>query len=329
MQVIPHIVWILAFVIGGVSAAGSEPSLESLPGRGTFFELFQQDCAKLSSEKTFEDGLSHWRSLFRNDSIIEMNDRVFEGAAEIDAYFSMHRSTFRRIQFDVAGDDVIHSSSPSEGLSTLSVTLYATYVPREYYGCSSMMRWMGLFWYDSQRKIKKMLLSSPTSLTQWREQLQCGWVAEAEQIRFSLQNLMSGMYRDSDVEQMVNTYYGINAKLFVHGETGEGGAVQVIEGRDNIARWYNGWVEMGVQDVLNEIDEMDVTGNKVVTRMITVASHSSGQCSESWIWYGLYSMNGKAKIVKEERFYNQQQLENSKLVLKHCGDLSPLPKNDL
>merc|ERR1712129_43213 len=135
-------------------------------------------------------------------------------------------------------------------------------------------------------------------------------------------------YRDSDVESMVNTYYELNAKLYVHGETGTG-AVQVIEGRDNIVRWYSDWVEMGVQDMLNEIDEMDVTGNKVVTRIIPIASHSSGQCSESFIWYGLFQMNGKAKIVKEERFYNGQQLENSKLVLKHCGYLSPLPKSDL
>ena len=41
-----------------------------------FFQLFREDCGKLSNEKTFDEGIDHWRSLFRNDSIIEMNDRV-------------------------------------------------------------------------------------------------------------------------------------------------------------------------------------------------------------------------------------------------------------
>lgn len=41
-----------------------------------FYQLFREDCGKLSNEKTFDEGIDHWRSLFRNDSIIEMNDRV-------------------------------------------------------------------------------------------------------------------------------------------------------------------------------------------------------------------------------------------------------------
>ena len=41
-----------------------------------FYDLFREDCGKLSNEKTFDEGIDHWRSLFRNDSIIEMNDRV-------------------------------------------------------------------------------------------------------------------------------------------------------------------------------------------------------------------------------------------------------------
>ena len=130
--------------------------------------------------------------------------KIFEGSNEIDAYFSMHQATFRWIQFDSLHDDVVQST---DGI--LSITLYATYVPRAPFGCSSMMRWLAIFWYDDDRKIKKMLLSSPTSLAQWREQLQCDWVAEEEQIQYQLNALMGGMYRDSDVEQMVNTYYAI------------------------------------------------------------------------------------------------------------------------
>eukprot|EP01083_Nonionella_stella_P158366 515430_1 len=75
-----------------------------------FFDVFRQNGAKLSNEKTFDEGIDHWRSLFRNDSIIEMNDRVFEGSNEIDAYFEMHKSTFRRIQIDVVGENVVESS---------------------------------------------------------------------------------------------------------------------------------------------------------------------------------------------------------------------------
>mmetsp|Transcript_46599 Transcript_46599/g.74650 ORF Transcript_46599/g.74650 Transcript_46599/m.74650 type:complete len:320 (+) Transcript_46599:38-997(+) len=289
-----------------------------------FFNQFRQDCAKLSNEKTFNEGIDHWRSLFRNDSIIEMNDRIFEGSHEIDAYFAMHKSTFRRIQFDVIGENVVESS---DGI--LSITLYATYVPREYLGCSSMMRWLAIFWYDERRNIKKMLLSSSTSLTQWREQLNCDWEADKQQIQYSLYGLMNGMYRDDDVETMVNQYYAINAKLYINdGSYSDSGGV-LIEGRDNIAQWYLQWNQLGVNDVLNEIDEFDISGNSAVTRMVTMASHSSGQCSVSMEWYGLYKFNGKAKIVEEQRFYHQQQLETSKLILKNCGDLSPLPKTDL
>merc|ERR1719400_1011858 len=184
-----------------------------------------------------------------------------------------------------------------------------------------MMRWLAIFWYDENRKIKKMLLSSPTSLTQWREQLQCDWEADKQQIQYSLNNLMNGMYRDSDVEQMVNNYYAINAKLYIndgsYSDDDSGGVL--IEGRDNIIQWYLDWNALGVQDVMNEIDEMDISGNNVVTRMVTIASHGSGKCSQSFMWYGLYRMNGKAKIVQEQRFYHQKQLENSKLILKNCG----------
>ena len=237
----------------------------------------------------------------------------------------MHKRTFRRIQFDVIGDNVVESR---DGI--LSITIYATYVPRSY-GCSSMMRWIAIFSYDSERKIKKMLLSSPTSLTQWREQLNCDWEADKTQIQYQLNSLMSGMYRDSDVETMVNNYYAINAKLYINDGSdnddenqNDGGLL--VEGRDNIIQWYKTWEGMGVTDVMNEIDEMDISGNRVTTRMITIASHISGKCSQSFMWYGLYRFNGQAKIVQEQRFYHQQQLETSKLILKNCGDLSPLPK---
>ena len=233
----------------------------------------------------------------------------------------MHKSTFRRIQFDVVGSNIVESS---DGI--LSITLYATYVPREYFGCSSMMRWLAIFWYDENRKIKKMLLSSPTSLLQWREQLNCNWVANKNDIANSLNSLMMGMYRDSDVQQMVYKYYEINAKLYVN--DGSDLSTNTIEGRDNIIEWYLEWNKLGVSDIFNEIDEMDISGNNVVTRMVTMASHSSGKCSQSFLWYGLYTFNGKAKIVNEQRYYHQQQLENSKLILKNCGDLSPL-KTDL
>ena len=237
----------------------------------------------------------------------------------------MHKSTFRRIQFDVIGDNVVESQ---DGI--LSITLYAAYIPRDPLGCSSMMRWMSVFWYDENRKIKKMLLSSQTSLTQWREQLNCDWEAKKEDIRFSLQELMNGMYRDSDVETMVTTYYAINAKLYINdGSYSDDNGGILIEGRDNIIQWYLDWNQLGVADVMNEIDEMDISGNNVMTRMVTVASHSSGKCSQSFMWYGLYRFNGKAKIVQEQRFYHQKQLETSKLILKNCGDLSPLPKTDL
>eukprot|EP01084_Bolivina_argentea_P138844 244353_1 len=305
-----------------------------------FFDLFRQDCAKLSNEKTFNEGIDHWRSLFSNDSIIEMNDRVFAGSSEIDGYFLMHKSTFRRIQFDLIGENTIDDSI--DGI--LSLTLYATYVPREYFGCSSMMRWLAIFWYSNINanatggrmgmgiSINKMLLSSSTSLVQWQSQLQCDWVANKEEILYTLNNLMYGMYRDSDVEQMVHNYYAINSKLYISDGSGNNSYnnnYNIIEGRDNIILWYLEWTKLGVSNVLNEIDEIDISGNNVVMRMVTIASHSSGKCSQSFMWYALYKFNGKAKIIKEQRFYHQKQLENSKLILKNCGDLSPLPKTDL
>ena len=319
-------------------------STSPLYASSQFFDLFLKDCAELSNEKTFEEGIAHWRSLFRNDSIIEMNDRVkttshhthssitsltscthtqiFEGSNEIDAYFQMHASTFRRIQFDVVGDNVVESM---DGI--LSVTLYATYVPREYLGCSSMMRWLAIFWYDSDRKIKKMQLSSSTSLTQWKAQLECDWIAEPEQIEYSFNKLMSGMYRDNDVETMVTTHYALNAKLYINEGADHGG--NLIEGRENVIAWYLDWEQLGVSDVMNEIDEMDINGNSMMVRMVSIASHASGQCSQSFMWYGLYRFNGKGQIVHEQRFYHQKQLETSKLVLGNCGDMSPLPKDDL
>lgn len=236
----------------------------------------------------------------------------------------MHKNTFRRIQFDVVGENIVESSD-----GVLSITLYATYVPREYLGCSSMMRWLAIFWYDENRKIEKMLLSSPTSLTQWREQLNCDWEADKQQIKYQLESLMNGMYRDSDVETMVNQYYEINAEFYLNDGSGENEGGTLIIGRDSIVSWYKQWNGLGVDDVMNEIDELDISGNKVVVRMVTMASHGSGKCSQSFMWYGVYRFNGKAKIVQEQRFYQQKQLETAKLILKNCGDLSPLPKQDL
>lgn len=325
---------------------------------------FRQDCAKLSNEKTFDEGIDYWRSLFYNDSIIEMNDRVFAGRSNIDGFFEMHKSVFRRIQFDIIGEtstvsesyetDYQHSQSTTnsyeeprqsrqsfgdpanaEGVERfhysgsksviftrtqnhriLSVTLYATYVPRDPLGCSSMMRWLAIFWFHpTEHKISKWLMTSPTSLLEWEEQLVCSWVADSKYLDLRLKGLMNGMYRDSDVSTMVNEYYSVDAELIVDESS--------VEGLDNIINWYNGWNKLGISNVLNVIDELDIIGNTVLVRMVTIASHSSGKCSQSYHWYGLFRFNGHGQIIHEQRFYDQERLKAAMQVLSNCGDMSP------
>jgi len=293
--------------------------------------------------KTFENGIEYWKTLFKEDSIIEINDRVYGGLNEIKNYFESLKNTFRRIQFDIIGDQLTTLSESSQlSLQTLtnneyqlnkhnypqyiysktqnhrilSLTLYATYVPKGSFGCPAMMRFLSIFWYaENEHKIIKWLMTSSTSLLEFEEQLACNWIVPAKQLKSRLQSLMAGIYRDFDVKSMIHEFYDKNAEMFIDENH--------VVGTENIIKWYETWNLFGVSTVLNNIDEIDIIGNTVLTRIVTIISHTSGICSNTHLWYGLFRFNGHSKIVHEQRFYNHNELNVTMQILANCGDMSP------
>ncbi|ETO05170.1 hypothetical protein RFI_32226 [Reticulomyxa filosa] len=368
---------ILLFLFFLLSFARCDSELNDL------IRQFRNDLQLLMNEQSYEEGIEYWRSLFSNDSIIEMNDRIFVGKQEVNFWVDSHLYNFRRIQMDTFSSDVtitrvggeisinlgedksidqwrevnyrgkISPAAVNE-YKVLSTTLYATYVPRDPLGCVSVMKWLSLIWYgdfdQSEKygqmyKIHKWLMISDKSLIEWEEELTCNWVAEPVLLKSSLKRLLDGMYKDADISTMVNTspyikyakeaffihlpftpffwqypqivrqYYDTKAEMHIEREE--------LRGHDGIVEWYQRWQKFGVTTMYNNIDEINTIGNTIVVKVLTIIVDSTGLCSNSYLWYGLYRFNGHGLIVSEQRFYATNTVKEAIQIISNCGDMSP------